>query len=61
MNSIYLRNVSKFHKFLMFEIMILKSLGLEVTGMRKCLDIVEHVVSIVISYKINSIYERNVT
>ena len=46
---------------LMFEVVTLKSLGLEVTGMRKWLDIVEHVVPIVISYKNNSIYERNVS
>ena len=61
MNSIYKRNVSKFYKFLMFEVVTLKSLGLEVTGMRKWLDIIEHVVLIVISYKMNSIYERNVS
>ena len=59
-NSIYKRNVSKFYNFLMFEVVTLKSLGLEVTGMRKWLDIVDHVVPIVISYKINSIYKRNV-
>ena len=46
--------------FLMFEVVTLKSLGLEVTGMRKGLDIVEHVFPIVISYKVNSIYKRNV-
>ena len=45
----------------MFEVVILKSLGLEVTGMRKGLDIVEHVVPIVISYKMNSVYKRNVS
>ena len=55
------RNVSKFYNFLMFEVVTLKSLGLEVTGMRKWLDIVEHVVPIVISYKMNSIYKRNVS
>ena len=61
MNSIYKRNVSKFYKFLMFEVVTLKSLGLEVTGMRKWVDIVEHVVPIVISYKMNSIYKRTVS
>ena len=61
MNSIYGRNVSKFYKFPMFEVVTLESLGLEVTGMRKWLDIVEHVVSIVISYKMNSITRRNVS
>ena len=45
----------------MFEVVTLKSLGLEVTGMRKWFDIVEHVVPIVISYKMNSIYKRNVS
>ena len=44
-----------------FEVVTLKSFGLEVTGMRKWLDIVEHVVPIVISYKMNSIYKRNVS
>ena len=61
MNSITQRNVSKFYNFLMFEVVTLKSLGLEVTGMRKWLDIVEHVVPIVISYKMNSITKRNVS
>ena len=61
MNSITRRNVSKFYNFLMFEVVTSKSLGLEVTGMRKWLDIVEHVVPIVISYKMNSIYKRNVS
>ena len=60
-NSIYDRNVSTINNFLMFEVVTLKSLGLEVTGMRKWLDIVEHVVPIVISYKNNSISERNVS
>ena len=46
----------------MFEVVTLKSLGLEVTGMRKWLDIVEHVVPIVISYKMNSFhYDRKVS
>ena len=61
MNSIYKRNVSKFYKFFMFEVVTLKNLGFEVTGIRKCLDIVECVVSVVISYKMNSIYKRNVS
>ena len=61
MNRIYKRNVSKIYNFLMFEVVTLKSIGLEVTGMRKWLDIVEHVVPIVISYKMNSITERNVS
>ena len=45
----------------MFEVVTLKSLGLEVTVMRKWLDIVEYVVPIVISYKMNNIYKRNVS
>ena len=43
------------------QVVTLKTFGLEVTGMRKWLDIVEHVVPIVISYKMNSIYKRNVS
>ena len=60
MNSITERNISKFYDFFMFEVVTLKSPGLEVTGMRKWLDIVEHVVPIVISYKMNIISKRNV-
>ena len=45
----------------MFEEVTLKNLGLEVTGLRKWLDTVEYVVPIVISFKMNSITERNVS
>ena len=48
----------------MFEVVTLKSLGLEVTGMRKLLDIGEHVFPIVISYKYTTekfLFKRNVS
>ena len=44
----------------MFEVATLKSLGFEVTSMKKWLDIFENVVSEVISYNMNNIYKRNV-
>ena len=59
--GIYKREVSEFYNFLMFEVVTSKSLALEVTGMKKWLDNVGHVVPIVISYKMNSIYKRNVS
>ena len=39
-----------------FEVVTWKSLGLEITSMKKVLYILEHVVPVVISYKMNNIY-----
>ena len=61
MNSISEKNVQKIYNFIMLEVLTLKSLGLEVTGIWKWLDIIDHKVPIVISYKMNSIYKSNVS
>ena len=56
MEYCYENIVTRSYNFHMFEVVTLKSLGVEVTGMKKGLDIVEHVAPILISYKMNSIY-----